>query len=254
MADEELTADDLEIEVDLRSAGEAAERLVVLGAVCRRAFLEDRPGDVSDEEPAAERFDLLGWLRSEGLETAVVPSERRVLEAGVGRLEPEVAGAASWRSEGMVALGWALGLVEAMPTYEGAADPAALLAVVPAPWEATASLRSGACLRREEEIAAERERAELWHWRAETADLLADATGSEREELMAVIRDVTREAVAAGLIAALAGDDFVARGHPYRDLHPAALEELGAVAAERHRALNWLCGFGATWDDVPTDR
>ncbi len=26
-----------------------------------------------------------------------------------------------------------------------------------------------------------------------------------------------------------------------------------AIATERHHALNWLCGFGTDWDNVPTD-
>ena len=252
MPEDDLTVEDLEVEIDLRPAREVAERLLVLGAVCRRAFLEAEPEDVADDLDA-ERFDLAAWLRSEGLEDAATPSERRFLATRVGRLDPEQAAAASWQTEAMVPLGWALGLIEAMPPYDRVADPTPLLATVPAPWDATAPFRQAAALRDEAAIVAERERAELWFWRAETAELLVRAAGRERTDLLAAVRDVAHDAVDAGVLPALAGDDFPAWDRPYRDLDSAALDEVGAVATERLRALNWLCGFGASWDDVPTE-
>jgi len=51
------------------------------------------------------------------------------------------------------------------------------------------------------------------------------------------------------------GSDFPAKGKPYRDL---SFEEFGiltSIAQERHKALNWLCGFSSSgrWADTPTD-
>jgi hypothetical protein len=28
---------------------------------------------------------------------------------------------------------------------------------------------------------------------------------------------------------------------------------VASIARERHRAFNWLCGYAADWDRVPTD-
>lgn len=260
MADEEVPGDDGreaddgdEIEVNLRTPREAAERLIVLGAVCRRAFLEERPEGVEDDAPDAERFDLVSWLRDEGVEVAATPRERRLLAARVGLLEPDVAAAASWQSEALLMLGWALRLVDEVPPYDAVADPASLLRAVPAPWESTDAFRRGARLRDETDIAVERERAELWHWRAGVADLLRDARAAERGELLAAIAAVAREATAAGLVSPLVDGDFPVRGRAYREVPAAVLPDLDAVAAERLWALNWLCGFGTSWDHVPLD-
>ena len=34
---------------------------------------------------------------------------------------------------------------------------------------------------------------------------------------------------------------------------PEQLGEAQTIAAERHHALNWVCGLGHQWDDVPLD-
>ncbi len=251
MTDETAAAD--EIEINLRAPREVADRALILGAVCRRAFLEQRPSDPIDGDLEAERFDLAAWLRDEGLDTAATPDERTLLHTRVGRLHPDLAAAASWQSEALVALGWALGLLDAMPPYDAPADPAPLLSQLPAPWDRTAPFRHAASLPDEETVAAERERAELWHWRAGIADLFAATPPSERAPLSAAIRDVARDARNAGTLPDLSRDDFPARGLPYRDLAPESLPDLAAIAAERLRALNWLCGFGPTWDTVPLD-
>ena len=47
--------------------------------------------------------------------------------------------------------------------------------------------------------------------------------------------------------------DFRAYDTIYRDLSPEDRAEAHAIAAERHHALAWLCGDGATWDNTPLD-
>ena len=248
--EDELAPDDLEVEIDLRPPGEVAVRLVILGAVCRRAFLETQPGG-AHENPEADRFDLHAWLREEGLAPALSPSEARLLRTPVGRVGDEDAAAASWQTEALVALGWALRLVAAMPPYDTTADPAPLLAGLPSPWEPIAGFVRDARLRAETEIATERERAELWQWRAETAALMGDAGRGKRAGLVAAVEDVAREALEAGLIAGTAAGDFPVARRPYREVDAETFGTLSAIAAERSRALNWLCGFGRSWDDVP---
>ena len=253
MPDDELTDEDLEVEINLRSPREVAARLIVLGAVCRRAFLEAQPLAEPGEDPEAERFDLAAWLRTEDLDGVVTPGEARLLHTRVGRLAADEADAASWQTEALVALGWSLRMVDTLPAYDEVADPSPILQALPAPWDATRPFLAQARLRGEDEIAVERERAELWHWRAQTAEQLRVATPGDRRTLRAAVRDVAAEAHNAGLLDAPASGDFPARGRAYGDLDADTLADLGAVAFERYRALNWLCGFGVTWDDVPTD-
>lgn len=241
------------LEIVLRSPHEAAERALILSAVCRRAFLEERPEEVAGDDVEGERFDLVAWLRAEGLDSGATDGERRLLDARVGGLSPDDAAEASWRTEALVALGWALDLLPEMAPYDAAADPTSVLTAVPAPWSPTTAWRRDARLRSESVIAAERERAELWHWRAETEELFADAEADEAERaaVAAAVREVAAEARDGGILPHLIGDDFPALGAPYGALDVDAVAELGIIAAERVRALNWLCGFGSGWDDVP---
>ena len=51
--------DDLEIEITLQPVPIAAARLLVVGAVCRRAFLELDPATAAaSADPEGDRFDL----------------------------------------------------------------------------------------------------------------------------------------------------------------------------------------------------
>lgn len=250
---EEPGADeDDELEIELRPPAEAAARVIVLAAVCRRAFLESRPAD-ADGDPEAEQFDLAAWLREEGLDAQVTSQERHLLDVPIGRLDPDKAADASWQSEALAALGWALGLLDRLPAPDVLVDPTPLLAAIPAPWEKTVPFRQQASLRDEETVATERERAELWHWRAETAYALLDSPVPERAELRAAVAEVAGEAHRAGLLPALVGGDFPVQGTPFASLRSEALAEVGLAAEQRLRALNWLCGFGTAWDDVPLD-
>jgi len=47
--------------------------------------------------------------------------------------------------------------------------------------------------------------------------------------------------------------DFQAYGKNYRHLSPDQHAEAHSIAAERHHALNWVCGLGESWDTVPLD-
>lgn len=245
--------DDDAIEIALRPPREVAERALVLSTVCRRAFLEAGDVALAGDDPEGERFDLATWLLGEGLDGVATSPERRVLHARIGRLAPADAAAASWRSEALVALGWALHLLDELPAYDAVADPTAILTAVPAPWAPTADWRRAARLRPEAAIAAERERAELWSWRAQTAEAAAIATAEERAALSAAIRDVATEGYVLGLLPEPYRNDFPSGGGAYRSRTAEDVADLGAVAEERLRALNWLCGFGASWDDVPLD-
>jgi hypothetical protein len=143
--------------------------------------------------------------------------------------------------------------VDETPGYDEPVDPAALLSRVPSPWDATQAFRTTGVLRSDSEIARERERAELWHWRGGIDTLTASADARETMQLRAAIREVAEEGHAAGLLPPPASHDFSVQGRPYRSLTPEQREILASVAAERLRALNWLSGFGSDWDHVPLD-
>lgn len=171
------------------------------------------------------------------------------LRAALSRLprddhDPDVVEAV-WRGEGLGTVLWALRLVE-MPPYDHPFDHGRLLGVQ----------LGRPRLRGSGEILSARETARLWHWRARTTLLEDDpsfdlpAPWTSFQEL---VSSVATRGYEQGLLPEPVGDDFPALGFFYRWATPRERMELLSIAYERHRALNWLSGLGATWDDVPLD-
>lgn len=186
-------------------------------------------------------------LRSQG---EVVTRSRELAEelrAALARLpdeDPAVVDAV-WRGEALGTLLWALQLVE-LPPYDEPFEPDEVAAVE----------LDEPKLRDAEEIELERESARLWHWRARTTDL----QGREEVELPEqfatfdqLIAATAMRGFEQGVLPAPIRGDFRAYGQVYRQLTPEQHAEAHSIALERHHALNWLCGEGSSWDDVPLD-
>jgi hypothetical protein len=152
---------------------------------------------------------------------------------------------AVWRGEALGTLLWALQLLE-LPAYDQPFDAEEVAAVE----LDDADLRGG------EELELERDSARLWHWRARTTGLQA-AGALELPERYAtfdqLIAATAMRGYEQGVLPAPMRGDFRAYGKVYRHLSPEQHAEAHSIAVERHHALNWLCGAGETWDDVPLD-
>jgi hypothetical protein len=152
---------------------------------------------------------------------------------------------AVWRGEALGTLLWALQLAE-LPPYD---HPFSAKEVVPV------DPGSGS-LRDDEEIELERESARLWHWRARTGELQASggiALPPRFASFDQLIAATAMRGYEQGLLPAPMRGDFRAYGKVYRHLSPHQRLEAHSIAVERHHALNWLCGEGKSWDDVPLD-
>ena len=231
------------------SGAAVVDRLFCLEAMLYRCYLEElwaeAPSPSEKEELATEALDLPGMCISAGFANAFSATELALLQKAPGSWSRQEQIDISWRIESQGIFRWALGLEPELPGFDSQIDPATTHV---APDEYSA-LRKAAILRDDRSIDLAREQAELWHWRSRTG--AASAPGN---------------AQAAGLLASgakalqdrLEGSppidgDFPATGRPYRELSPEEREELRSIAAERHYALNWLCGYSDDWDRVPTD-
>ena len=241
--------DDDSLEITLRPAAEVAARLIALATVVRRAALElDPSGDAE-----GERFDLAAWLREEHVTPLLTDEERRLVETRVGGLDRDVAEDASWRIESVAVMAWAAGLADELPSYELPSPPADILALIPEPWDKVQPFRAAIELRSEEEVAAAREQAELWQWRGQILTAEDGQSMAATPEMRQIIREVAADSARAGLFERSISNDFPVAGRPYRNLTEDERALLTDLASERLRALNWLCGFGSSWDDAPTD-
>jgi hypothetical protein len=188
-------------------------------------------------------------LRSQGEVVERCRALRAEVQAALGRLpagraDPVVVDAI-WRGEALGTLLWALQLVE-LPPYD-------------TPFEAeevAGAEVDGAELREADEIELECESARLWHWRARTTGLQS-AGSLELPERYAtfdqLIAATAMRGYEEGLLPPPLRGDFRAYGKVYRHLTPEQHGEVHSIALERHHALNWLCGEGQSWDDVPLD-
>ena len=186
-------------------------------------------------------------LRSQG---EIVERSRALgdeLRAALAKLpsdDPAVVDAI-WRGEALGTLLWALQLVE-LPAYDQPFDAEEVAAVQ----------LDEADLREAEELELERDSARLWHWRARTTSLQA-AGALELPERYAtfdqLIAATAMRGYEQGVLPAPMRGDFRAYGKVYRHLTPEQHAEAHSIALERHHALNWLCGPGSSWDDVPLD-
>jgi hypothetical protein len=152
---------------------------------------------------------------------------------------------AVWQAEGLGTLLWALGRLE-LPPYDLAFDYDRLLAIA----------LDGATLRPAGEIEHERQTARLWLWRARTSSLQAGGGVELPERWQSFDQLIAATAMRAheqGLLPLPLRGDFPAFGTVYRELSPELRREAESIAWERHRALNWLCGLGRSWEDVPSD-
>ena len=186
-------------------------------------------------------------LRSQG---EIVERSRALgdeLRAALAKLpsdDPAVVDAI-WRGEALGTLLWALQLVE-LPAYDQPFDAEEVAAVQ----------LDEADLREAEELELERDSARLWHWRARTTSLQAGGALELPERYATFDQLIAATAMRGyeqGVLPAPMRGDFRAYGKVYRHLSPEQHAEAHSLAVERHHALNWLCGAGETWDDVPLD-
>jgi len=248
---DEVCEDEDEIDVQLRSPVEVRTRILILAAVLRRLALEspsvDDGGDLS-----AEAFDEREWLREKDLVSELTPGEAALLDSQPRSVAPEAVSEASWEVESLVALGWAVGTLP-LPPVGTRSDPRPIMEVVPRPWDETRDWLRDPEIVSELEAVREREVTEIWYWRLTIEVLRRTASLAVSGDYEEAIRDVADEALDAGLLPTLRAGDFTVRGKRVKDLSQSDVDELIAVTGQRLRALNWLCGFGNSWDDVPLD-
>lgn len=214
------------------TASRVARRALVLGAVAARAFLEDEPEEGREEL----RLGLLRRVEGLGLAPELERGERRVLETPSGELSQRQAVNASWRSEGVAVLAWALGVFELPPhdvlvdTGELIREKLGLLGEQPPPVLAAPTLRTPEELKRMER------RLLAIHWRLREFSLRPRAMDFREFSRTAWMGPFELEGIP------LAGNDLAIGGKPIAEAEPDQVSKSQSVAMERHQAINWLMG------------
>ncbi len=176
-----------------------------------------------------------------------------------------------WQGDQAEALGvlrWALSLEEVVPNYDQPFPPPDLQAMLgwPAdaihgsdhttlagfPYNGTALLTGLAQLRPWPALLAQRGAADCWLWRVNMADhQRAHPTPPPGHDYGMLIGIASEEARVAGAISRPVQNDFPVRGQPFSAVPETLQTQCGRLAAARHLALDWLCGYASSWDALP---
>ena len=194
-------------------------------------------------------------LRQNSLWNAMDLGERNFMLAGPDEVTQKARIDASWRTESIVCLLWALGYISELLPYDEQADPELTNKL---PVEPVEVLVKKAALRPRDAIEKQRGIAELWHWRSRTRQLQESGQKFKLPDGMTIeqlLQSSSAKSTMCGDIPTPIGDDFPAFGKAYRDLTPEEYSQATSIAVERHRAFNWLSGLAPSnhWADTPTD-
>lgn len=237
--------DDDSIDIHIRPARELLGRATLLAALGRRGLIE-QGNDADPMSAETDQFDLQAWARVE-LSPWMSPEDLHVLRAPIGSLIEEEAGYCADALVSASTLGWCIGAFrDDLPLLSDGAPERQVLAWAPAPWTQLRSRARLVRVRSDDELARERERWELVVWRM---SLFTEPDNAQDDQ--AALRDVVTELQDTPLVGYADGDFAMADGMPFRQLSDAQREQIDAEAILRLAALNWVCGFGSSWDDVP---
>jgi hypothetical protein len=207
------------------------------------------------EEAREKNAQLENSLRESGLWTHMSESEHQFIRASITEVTDQMRADASWLMESAECMLWALGYVDQLPAYDTEADTDHLNC-----WGSStiSDLLRNAKLPSANIISQARSIAELWHWRSRTRQLQEEGTPVNLPEgytLADIVKIAAEKAASNGLFASPIESDFPVCGCSYAKVSSDEWSRLRSIAMERHKALNWLCGYAPrnSWEKTPTE-
>lgn len=231
-----------EIELFPPSPQRVAARAAVLSAVVARAFIDD-----SGDNPQAVRMyhHIRDWLTGLEIDEEIETAEAEQLLAPLGGLSEKRRTDASWLSEGLVVLGWALGRCE-LPPHDRQVDPTEISFQLGFLTDEARRIIASHKLRSSAEIDTLAEKLFALHWRMATF-----ARTQARMDFAAFARGEGSDLGPLDLgDTPLVGGDLAIKGRPLFLADEADWRVVQNIAVERHRAANWLLGYAPLYSQV----
>lgn len=245
----------------LPNTKEITARLILLFEIYKHCNVYlDRP---TQEEAEAIHRELLANLHDHGLWKYATAEEIRILESNPLTMNSQSGQDAFFSMNAQAVFAWCLGMIDGLPPYDtcitdqDAPYSDEFFDYVPFPkhFELVANNFKR---RSSGEIERARTEAELWHWRSRTLEFQRSKPVAQSSTRSKVFQERVREAaqscVSDGMFASI-DDDFPAFGKPYSLLDDAEWRKIRIITVQRHKALNWVCGFAPenNYDETPTD-
>ena len=201
------------------------------------------------------------WTLLGPLQLQLSPRERLFAQTNMTTMTQPQRVAASWRTEALQILLWALDIVHEILPYDTAAGDGPIKAFSAAEFDKaliSAELRPFA------DLAAARGIAETWLWRARTQQLIKEGRPLPQSPQLVragiktyddIVRATAQMAARRGILSEMIDYDFPLFGKAYRAVSEKEHHLARSIAVERLFVLNWLCGRApeGRWDETPTD-
>jgi len=187
------------------------------------------------------------WFHALDIESYLSEWERQVLHTPVGQLSRRDEINASWLSEGLVVLAWALGK-SSLPSFDAQCNPGEMAATLDflLPKESTAL--NHPILLSTVDLEDYNNFIYNLHWRVRRFSLNRQPYDFKSLAQKAWGEPVARHGVA------FAEDDLALNGVPLAKTEETAWRTLESIVRERHRASNWLIGYASEdFYEVTTD-
>ena len=239
-----MTGDELDsIELIPPAVERVTARALVLVAITCRSSLE-----ADAREPGAEalRQQIVAWLRAVGIDRELEDRERMMLEAPLGSLDQRTVINASWEGEGAAVLAWALGKYE-LPRYDQIVVSPDVGDALGFLGDRSSSVLAAPRLRRADQIDDLREKMFALHWRLREFSLRR-----ARLDFAKLARECSFGPLDIRGLELINGD-LAIDGRSLLDVAEDRWHECLSIAAERHRASNWLAGFETVYSEVTAD-
>lgn len=199
---------------------------------------------------------LVSSLKSNKLWSLMTKDEQEFIQAVPPKIKVQQHLEAMWCLEAASVLMWSMGIIKDFPAFDTQSD-AELLKLIP--HENTDEFINKAVLLPNESIERKRSLAELWHWRSRTRQLIEEKKTPQVKlgftSFDQIVQMTANETFKQGDLPQIIDNDFVAKGKAYRNLTDEEWSEVRSITMERHRTLNWICGYARDnkWDKTPTN-
>jgi hypothetical protein len=221
-----------------------ARRSLVLAAIVCRGDIERGAG-----QPNADALynRLIEWLTKFDLWSEVEPSEAKILQTPIGKLERKEVIRATWFVEGLAVLAWALKQTE-FPRHDVKVDP---YVVADSVWflsDDAEELICTAILRNLVELTACQELLYGIHTRLR--DFIRNR---ERKDFTTWVTESWIDSLGIDSRYLFADNDLAIDNKPISDVEDDRVQECADLTFERHRAIIWLVEGYPSYSQSPVD-
>lgn len=214
-------------------------RAFCLSAVVCRSFIDEANNDHCTQVQAA----MKSWLEDVRAEQELELWEADCINTPTGSLAPQLRTNASWLSEGLAVLAWALNLLD-LPPHDECVDPKQVTDAAAFLQPDAQSLLQRAEPREAEEIEQGADRAFAIHWRLRQHQLDGRPLNFGEFAKSAWFGPLNIDGIP------LAEGDLAIQGQPLTQAPAGLVATALSSARERHQAFNWLLGHEEIYSQV----